>query len=991
MGDYAAQQRNLLQLLQGGVQGAYQGQQAQVAPKVAWDGDNVTASAGGANSWQQQQQQPQFRQQGGVMQQQALQQQLQQAQLQQQQQLQQQAQLQAQQQAQLQLQQQQQQLQQQQIQNQMLQKLQQQSLQQQQQGQQFQQQQGRGYAAQQGWQQQQLQQQQQHQQHGGKGKGKGKGKGAQQHGPQPPPSGPTLVPKEHGPPRPTSASHQKLQELEEKAAFLKRQQDLQKRAKEQAAQQKVAAAPETKDTPSNVVVPAPTPVASTSVAGKRPSESTDGPASKILKLSDGTIAAQPPTTGTKGLPPAPPAPPAPPGAPPMKGPMMIGQPGGRAPPPPAPPAPPGKGPMKVRAQKYPQQPKSMPLKLSFKVSSLLTKLGWDNSFLHEGTRRWVLRRVVSLTDGDNAEVAISALEGHLAADALNQQLFKETHPEGLTEFFKAYPDTFKVTDGKVSVTVSNRNKHMPTPAEQDEANEVKRSERDKKLAKQWEDEDVGRTDRQKQAMATDRKRHLAKLHANDEAEDRTRKLAYLRQSGYLREADIQEVLKLKHSVITTLAQIELLVSEATTGALHREDVPKRFATVLSKARAALGDMDTDSFSEEEAEVDDICTSAVVSIRAYLNSVPCADHHATPLDTIVAEEDAPPLTVVGHNPLHHIYARAAPSSFCTSFTGASGNAEMLQLLNPGSEGGALARYSLRPDDWGVDEKQDVVMEQEVKTLVRTPSTMSVAGGLQSYLGEGGADVAKLLGALLRQVRLDDAPVDTISVLSVGNDSAIVETPDATALYDMINNTRQLDTTRFPMLHAAYARLPDLPGTAKKQLTPESSLPTWSPEGVHLASLDTDGEGKGDEVPFVVTPELEWTMRRFGLRREDVLLTSAELFAQLHKLTEIEWDGRNAFDPCPYPVPESMTDGLVQSWIELATDHNGRVYMFPPFSRIAQWTVKAVSECKNGLSVLAVLPRGDKWLQTAEAAELLGIFSRWPVTIPLRSPVVCWRHL
>ena len=86
-----------------------------------------------------------------------------------------------------------------------------------------------------------------------------------------------------------------------------------------------------------------------------------------------------------------------------------------------------------------------------------------------------------------------------------------------------------------------------------------------------------------------------------------------------------------------------------------------------------------------------------------------------------------------------------------------------------------------------------------------------------------------------------------------------------------------------------------------------------------------------------------LQRFGIKQQDVFISPAQLFRDLE-----DWCGKalsNAFDPCPWP--ESLVDGLDSDW-------QTPCYCNPPFSRVADWVLKAKQQAKRGVTTYMLVP-------------------------------------
>lgn len=91
--------------------------------------------------------------------------------------------------------------------------------------------------------------------------------------------------------------------------------------------------------------------------------------------------------------------------------------------------------------------------------------------------------------------------------------------------------------------------------------------------------------------------------------------------------------------------------------------------------------------------------------------------------------------------------------------------------------------------------------------------------------------------------------------------------------------------------------------------------------------------------------------------------------------------NHYDPCPYNKdfdPLIHKNGLLTDWVDESFEHNGKVFVNPPYSNPQPWITKAIQSMNDGCTVVLLLKHDSstRWyMQLAEAgAHFLPIHRR-----------------
>ena len=89
----------------------------------------------------------------------------------------------------------------------------------------------------------------------------------------------------------------------------------------------------------------------------------------------------------------------------------------------------------------------------------------------------------------------------------------------------------------------------------------------------------------------------------------------------------------------------------------------------------------------------------------------------------------------------------------------------------------------------------------------------------------------------------------------------------------------------------------------------------------------------------------------------------------------------YDPCPMNTefdPVIHNNGLLTDWVEESYEHNGKIFLNPPYSNVQPWITKAIAAAEDGCTIILLLKHDSstKWyMQLCEAgAHFLPIHKR-----------------
>lgn len=66
--------------------------------------------------------------------------------------------------------------------------------------------------------------------------------------------------------------------------------------------------------------------------------------------------------------------------------------------------------------------------------------------------------------------------------------------------------------------------------------------------------------------------------------------------------------------------------------------------------------------------------------------------------------------------------------------------------------------------------------------------------------------------------------------------------------------------------------------------------------------------------------------------------------------------SAYDPCPfnpYWNPDEHINGLLTDWVHESYEHNGRIFVNPPYSNPSAWVDKSIEAWQEGCTVFLLL--------------------------------------
>ena len=604
------------------------------------------------------------------------------------------------------------------------------------------------------------------------------------------------------------------------------------------------------------------------------------------------------------------------------------------------------------------------------VNVILSQLGWPATFVHEGLRRWAVKKVLAA----QGVVSLRLLGVVLAGDALRTKLLEEVYEGGVTEFLKAFPDTFKIgtTDEQlISVYGSTTIGLTQSPEEEDEVKFNRRQDRDRCLKEQWSSEDLGKTDKQKASVMESRQKRIRKLHWEDVEEDKQVKSTRLKDCPYVTESELNEILGMGMGVVDVLTQIEKLVTAITSGRLTKQKLNEQKTALIKSARTvaanrlATGNKLTSNNRRlfDDGQFHDVSDSESSSDSDDLNGNLGPETSLDYLKLLPSESEA----------LH-----SSLLSFNVLFPGSNSCSQK-----------SLFDMALTPDDGATNDLNSDLQPIDMK-LTPGKKTMITVAGLRRQLPAASftdEDVVGMFSRKLKQLYFQDY---NISLRIRTDDRVVFDMSDATPLHELVNVSRQFDPLKYPLLHAHYGDMEDSLVPVRIS-PPQRSSSDWMPQlnernGIvlskrrHLINKS--------ELELSVTKDMEWTIRNWGIVESDIRLSTPEFFSRISSLTEnTSWQPPAAYDPCPYPVPIGF-DGLSTDWLDESKSHKGLVFLHPPYSRVSSWMQKALFECSRGVQVLATIPRTSPWLRSREATTSLALFSRWPVLgQKLRNPAVC----
>eukprot|EP01062_Namystynia_karyoxenos_P036567 TRINITY_DN2663_c2_g1_i3.p1 TRINITY_DN2663_c2_g1~~TRINITY_DN2663_c2_g1_i3.p1 ORF type:complete len:787 (+),score=173.03 TRINITY_DN2663_c2_g1_i3:85-2445(+) len=182
--------------------------------------------------------------------------------------------------------------------------------------------------------------------------------------------------------------------------------------------------------------------------------------------------------------------------------------------------------------------------------------------------------------------------------------------------------------------------------------------------------------------------------------------------------------------------------------------------------------------------------------------------------------------------------------------------------------------------------------------------------------------------------------------------------------------------------------------KRKASPEDSgrkpLEEWTGEDPETLTVSPAkrqrGAGRGAPVKrqrtlvtnrwgacIEISPEMQKCIDRFQIEEKDIRITTPEVYQSAYLFTGKRWDPENAFDPCPWPVPDDF-NGLKCDWSQWAAPKGGRIYLNPPFTQMGLWMRKALREVRKGVEVLALVSCPPKWKQQSVGSWAGGAWVR-----------------